>query len=160
MRSDSHGSPPLEWHPDSPLATERVAESLVPMLQPDTLIRLEGELGAGKTTFVRGLARALGVTEPIRSPSFALVYEYPIRQPQQLAGLPLIHVDLYRIETPEALATLGLDELIERRGVMLIEWAERLRVLGYTPHPQHLWTIRFTVQPDNTRLIQWYLNKA
>lgn len=160
MRSDSHDSPPLEWHTDSPFATERVAESLVPMLQPDTLIRLEGELGAGKTTLVRGLARALGIQEPIRSPSFALVCEYPIRQPQRLAGLPLIHVDLYRIETPEALATLGLDELIERRGVMLIEWAERLRSLGYTPHPQHQWTIRFIVQPDNTRLIQWYRNEA
>lgn len=154
MHSDS--SAEREWRTESPEATEQAATELVPLLQPDTLILLKGELGAGKTTFVRGLAKALGVQEPIRSPSFALVYEYTIRQPETLRGLPLLHLDLYRLETPQELATLGLDELLERGGVVVIEWAERLENLPYPLPASHVWEVAFAVNPDGTRLIRWH----
>lgn len=153
MPSDSRAE--RVWRTESPEATEQVAESLAPLLQPDTLILLKGELGAGKTTFVRGLAKALGVEEPIRSPSFALVYEYTIRQPETLKGLPLLHLDLYRLETPQELATLGLDELLERGGVVVIEWAERLENFPYPLHAPHVWEIAFEVNSDGTRVIRW-----
>lgn len=154
MHSDS--SAEREWRTESPEATEQAAAELVPLLQPDTLILLQGELGAGKTTFVRGLAKALGVQEPIRSPSFALVYEYTIRQPETLRGLPLLHLDLYRLETPQALATLGLDELLERGGVVVIEWAERLENLPYPLPASDVWEVAFAVNPDGARLIRWH----
>ena len=123
------------------------------MLQPDTLIWVTGVLGAGKTTLIRGLCRALGITEPIRSPTFTLVNEYTIRQPPSLAGLPLLHLDLYRIETEAQLSTLGLEELLERGGITVIEWGERLPQLGFDYIPRHLWHLTLQPQPDDTRLI-------
>jgi tRNA threonylcarbamoyladenosine biosynthesis protein TsaE len=112
------------------------------MLEPDTLIWVTGVLGAGKTTLIRGLCRALGIAEPIRSPTFTLVNEYTIRQPPSLAGLPLFHLDLYRIETE---AQLG--------GITVIEWGERLPTLGFDYTPRHCWHLTLTPHPDNTRTI-------
>jgi len=119
-----------EYLSDSPAATEAFAAHWAHRLQPDTVIRLTGELGAGKTTFIRGMARGLGITEPIRSPTFTLVHEYTIQQPPHLSGLPFFHLDLYRIETPSQLHTLGIDEILERGGIVALEWAERLEQCG------------------------------
>jgi tRNA threonylcarbamoyladenosine biosynthesis protein TsaE len=86
------------------------------------LIGLSGDLGAGKTQLVRGLACGLGITDRVHSPTFALVNEY--------AGgrLPLYHLDLYRLETPAQIATAGLDDYLTRpEGVVVIEWVERWR---------------------------------
>ncbi|MFN3690420.1 MAG: tRNA (adenosine(37)-N6)-threonylcarbamoyltransferase complex ATPase subunit type 1 TsaE, partial [Fimbriimonadales bacterium] len=105
-----------EFVSDSPAATEAFAAQWAQSLQPDTIILLKGDLGAGKTTFVRGLARGLGIAEPIRSPTFTLIHEYTIQHPDHLRGLPFFHLDLYRIETPEQLRTLGVDEIFERGG--------------------------------------------
>ena len=84
------------------------------------LIALIGELGSGKTLFVGGLARGLGVdpTTYVSSPTFTIMHRYPGR-------LPLYHIDLYRVETSEALGTLGLEEYLEGDGVAAVEWAER-----------------------------------
>lgn len=82
------------------------------------LVLLVGELGAGKTTFVRGVARGTGSTAPVASPTFQLVRVYPGR-------LQLAHVDLYRIEKPPELGGLGLDELLDR-GAVVVEWGDRL----------------------------------
>lgn len=117
-----------EFVSDSPAATEAFAAHWAQNLQPDTVILLKGDLGAGKTTFIRGLARGLGIAEPVRSPTFTLIHEYTIQQPPHLKGLPLLHLDLYRIETPEQLGTLGLDEILERGGIVAIEWAGRLEL--------------------------------
>ncbi|MCS7065960.1 MAG: tRNA (adenosine(37)-N6)-threonylcarbamoyltransferase complex ATPase subunit type 1 TsaE [Fimbriimonadales bacterium] len=142
------------WHTRSPQETEAVGAQLAEQLQPDTLILVSGALGAGKTTLIRGLCRALGVTEPIRSPTFTLVNEYTIRRPPALAGLPLFHLDLYRIETPEQLSTLGLDELLERGGITVIEWGESLPALGFDYMPRHLWHITVRLEPDESRVIE------
>ena len=100
--------------------TEAVGEELAPLLAPGDLLLLAGELGAGKTTFVRGLARGLGVTAPVQSPTFQLVRVYPGR-------VQLAHVDLYRLESGTELADLGLDELLDE-GVVAVEWGDRLRL--------------------------------
>ncbi len=96
-----------------------MARDLASKLSKGTTILLYGELGAGKTTFVQGLAEGLGVPEEVyvSSPTFSLINEYPGRQ-------KLYHVDLYRL-APEEVEDLGLPELASQ-GVMVIEWAERL----------------------------------
>jgi tRNA threonylcarbamoyladenosine biosynthesis protein TsaE len=100
--------------------TSAVAERLARSLQSGDVLLLFGELGAGKTAFVRGLARGLGASaEDVSSPTFTLIQEY--RSP---SGLTLQHVDLYRLSAAEA-DDLGLDELISGDAIVAIEWAER-----------------------------------
>ena len=142
-----------EFLSDSPASTEAFAAQWAQTLAPDTAILLRGDLGAGKTTFVRGLARGLGVTEPVRSPTFTLTHEYTIQQPPALRGLPFFHIDLYRIETPAQLHTLGLDELFERGGVAAIEWAERLELWGEPLSVAHRWAVRLIPLGDAQRQI-------
>ncbi|HWO20553.1 MAG TPA: tRNA (adenosine(37)-N6)-threonylcarbamoyltransferase complex ATPase subunit type 1 TsaE [Kofleriaceae bacterium] len=109
-------------------ATARAGAALAPLLAGGDAIALIGDLGAGKTTLVAGLARALGAASA-SSPTFALVNEYPGGR------LVVWHVDLYRIEREAELAELGLEELLgEPRGVCLIEWADRFAVMP----PDHL----------------------
>jgi tRNA threonylcarbamoyladenosine biosynthesis protein TsaE len=99
--------------------TRRFAAQLAAELSAGSLILLSGDLGAGKTVFVRGLAEGLGVDpDDVTSPTFTLVHEYAGR-------LPLIHVDLYRLERAE-LDEIGLDSELAGRGVTAIEWPERL----------------------------------
>jgi tRNA threonylcarbamoyladenosine biosynthesis protein TsaE len=102
--------------------TETAGADLGRRLRAGDVVLLTGELGAGKTTFVRGVARGAGSTADVASPTFQLVRIYP--GPVQLA-----HVDLYRIENDSELAGLGLDELAEE-GAVLVEWGERLDVPG------------------------------
>jgi tRNA threonylcarbamoyladenosine biosynthesis protein TsaE len=142
-----------EFVSDSPAATEAFAAQWAQTLMPDTAILLYGDLGAGKTTFIRGLARGLGITEPVRSPTFTLTHEYTIQQPPALRGLPFFHIDLYRIETAVQLHTLGLDEVFERGGVSAIEWAERLERWGAPLPVAHLWTVRLLPTGDAERQI-------
>lgn len=95
--------------------------SLVDILAPPKLVLLRGDLGAGKTTLVKGIAAGFGSAqeEDVTSPTFTLVHEY--RGPQ----VTLYHIDLYRVDTPRQLETLGLDDLINNHGVVLIEWGEK-----------------------------------
>jgi tRNA threonylcarbamoyladenosine biosynthesis protein TsaE len=98
--------------------TAAAGEQLAQALGPGDVVLLSGELGAGKTAFVRGLARALGVSqEEVTSPTFTLVHEY--RAP----GIVLFHVDLYRLSPPEV-DDLGLDEMMGE-GILAIEWPDR-----------------------------------
>jgi tRNA threonylcarbamoyladenosine biosynthesis protein TsaE len=100
--------------------TETVGEHLGKRLQTGDVVLLTGELGAGKTTFVRGVTRGAGSAAPVASPTFQLVRVYPGR-------VQLAHVDLYRVEQLSELADLGLEELTEQ-GAVVIEWGERLEV--------------------------------
>ena len=107
------------WHSASEEETRAIAARLARDLTPGAVVLLSGDLGAGKTAFVRGLAEGLGLAAAeVTSPTFTLVHEY------RGGRLPLIHVDLYRLESREV-DDLGLDELIAGDGVVAIEWAER-----------------------------------
>jgi tRNA threonylcarbamoyladenosine biosynthesis protein TsaE len=101
-------------------ATRQLAAALGGALTPGDLVLLEGDLGAGKTFLVRGIARALGVPAHVRitSPTFALVHEH-------LARIPIVHADLYRLSEPDELLELGLAERVGSDAVVLVEWGER-----------------------------------
>jgi tRNA threonylcarbamoyladenosine biosynthesis protein TsaE len=109
---------------DLPDATEAAAAHLARHVGRGDLLLLEGEMGAGKTTFVRGLARGMGVSGDVTSPTFQLVRIHP--GPVQLA-----HADLYRLADGELadLADLGLDELLDE-GAVVVEWGDRVREPG------------------------------
>lgn len=102
-------------------ALEAFGARLAGLLSPGDVVALEGDLGAGKTTLARGVLRALGLAGEAPSPSFAIVQPYA---PPELR-LPVLHVDLYRIEDPEEVEELGLDEARET-GAILVEWPSRL----------------------------------
>lgn len=105
---------------DSAAETEALGEGLGKRLRIGDVVLLTGELGAGKTTFVRGVARGAGSVAPVASPTFQLVRVYPGR-------VQLAHVDLYRIEHSAELGDLGLEELAGE-GAVVIEWGDRLEV--------------------------------
>lgn len=98
--------------------TRRAAASLKSLLKPGAVLALHGDLGAGKTCFVQGLADALGCRAPVTSPTFTLLHEYP-------GDLPLYHADLYRLDSAEEIQRAGISEYIGGDGVLAIEWAER-----------------------------------
>jgi tRNA threonylcarbamoyladenosine biosynthesis protein TsaE len=104
----------------SPAETEAAGERLGKRLEAGDVVLLTGELGAGKTTFVRGVARGAGSAAPVASPTFQLVRVYSGR-------VQLAHVDLYRVEHTAELADLGLEELADQ-GALVIEWGDRLEV--------------------------------
>ena len=99
--------------------TERAAEAFAALLPPDTVLALEGDLGAGKTTFVRGLVRGLGVTGDITSPSFALLNVYEGRR-------QVFHVDAYRLTRPEAFDDLLIWDLAKSPWNVVVEWPEKV----------------------------------
>jgi tRNA threonylcarbamoyladenosine biosynthesis protein TsaE len=97
--------------------TQALAGELAAAARPGDVILLAGDLGAGKTTFVQGFGRALGVTEPITSPTFVIVRTYD-------GTFPIVHVDAYRLEHLQELVDLGVGELLDHEGVTLIEWGD------------------------------------
>jgi tRNA threonylcarbamoyladenosine biosynthesis protein TsaE len=99
--------------------TLELAGTVGELLRAGDVVSLVGDLGAGKTVFARGVARALGVTEPVVSPSFTIVREYEGR-------MPLVHVDVYRIDTVQELYDLGFEELVRDDGVTLVEWGDMI----------------------------------
>lgn len=103
---------------NSPEKTWALAAELAAELNPGAVVALHGDLGAGKTCFVQGLAAALGIDEPVTSPTYTLIGEYQGR-------LPLHHIDLYRLSGPEEALGLGLEEYFDADGITAIEWAER-----------------------------------
>jgi tRNA threonylcarbamoyladenosine biosynthesis protein TsaE len=102
----------------APEETEAAGEELGRRLRKGDLVLLRGELGAGKTTFVRGIARGCGSAAPVASPTFQLVRIYPGR-------VQLAHMDLYRLEKGDELRDLGLDELLDL-GAVVVEWGDRM----------------------------------
>ena len=104
----------------SPAETESLGEQWGQAAQRGWVFALSGDLGAGKTQLVRGLARGLGISARVHSPTFTLVNEYGGGR------LPLFHLDLYRLDTPEQIHGAGLEEFLQPEGVAVIEWAERM----------------------------------
>ncbi len=119
----------------SPDATREVAARLAGVARRGDVIVLQGDLGAGKTTFAQGFARGLGVAGPVTSPTFTLVRQYPCALGQ------LVHVDVYRLDHLAEVADLGLGDLVED-GVVLVEWGDVAR--------RALGTVTFTVAISRT----------
>ena len=99
--------------------TEQLGERLGQALSPGAVVAYTGGLGMGKTAFTRGLARGLGCTERVTSPTFTLVNEYPGR-------IPLFHFDVYRLSGSDALYDIGWDDYLDRGGVCAVEWSENI----------------------------------
>jgi len=110
-----------EFITHSPEETIALGRSLAGVLAPPKIVVLRGDLGAGKTTLIKGIAEAFHAAseEDVTSPTFTLIHEY--RGPEAL----LYHIDLYRVDTPRQLETLGLDDLVAENSVLLIEWGEK-----------------------------------
>lgn len=106
----------------SPEETQAIAEAVAPVLLPGDIVALSGDLGAGKTAFVQGAARGLGVAERVTSPTFVIVREYQGR-------VPVLHVDVYRLGNLRELVDLGYEEFLDPAWVVFIEWGDAVEVL-------------------------------
>jgi tRNA threonylcarbamoyladenosine biosynthesis protein TsaE len=128
-----------------PAATQAVAAAVAKTLLPGDVLLLDGDLGAGKTTFTQGLARAMGVGEQVTSPTFTLVRSYPTA-----FGVELIHADVYRLDDLSDIIALGLPEMLDNGGVAVIEWGQRAApALG----PEHLGVRLTLTDTDGERRI-------
>ena len=108
------------YETNSPAETEAVGAALAAVLKPGTVIAYTGDLGAGKTAFTRGLARGLGCTDRVTSPTYTIVNEY-------LSGrLPLFHFDMYRLSSSDDLFDIGWEDYLQRGGVCAVEWSENV----------------------------------
>lgn len=118
--------------------THAVAAALAGVAEEGDIIVLAGEMGAGKTAFAQGFGRAVGITEPITSPTFTLVHSY------DSGSMTVHHADLYRLDQLDEVYDLGLDELAELGSVVLVEWGD----VAEATFGDHL-TVRLTVDPDD-----------
>jgi tRNA threonylcarbamoyladenosine biosynthesis protein TsaE len=130
------------WRANSPDETEAAGAVLASILPPDTALALHGELGAGKTTFVRGLARGWGITQPILSPTFNYYLIYK-------GARQLVHLDAYRLMRPADADSLLLEEFLESPGCLAIEWPENLG----DRLPPGAWHFDFAAPDERTRVI-------
>ena len=110
----------MEFLTNSPEETEAIGKRLGEMLTPGAVIAYQGDLGAGKTAFTRGVALGLGAKEPVTSPTYTIVNEY-------LSGkYPLFHFDMYRLSSSDDLFDIGWEDYLERGGICAVEWSENV----------------------------------
>lgn len=129
----------------NPQETQKIGERLAKQCQGGEILCLSGNLGAGKTTFVKGIARGLGIDEKnVNSPTFVIMNVYEGR-------LPLYHFDFYRLESHKDIEGIGYDEFIYGRGVAVVEWAERF---GRLMPSEHL-SIELSDQGEQTRVLNF-----
>lgn len=127
--------------------TLALGEAIGALVEPGDVIVCSGDLGAGKTVLAKGIAKGLGVTEPVVSPTFTIVREYQGR-------CPFRHLDVYRLDSLQELVEIGLDELLDDRGVTLVEWGDAVGALL----PAERLEVRLEVLPpeeadDDTRVV-------
>jgi tRNA threonylcarbamoyladenosine biosynthesis protein TsaE len=127
----------------APEETAKLGEKLAPHLIRGTVIALRGTLGAGKTCFAGGVARGLGVTETVTSPTYTIISEYEGR-------LPFYHIDAYRLSGDADFESLGAEDMLYGEGVTLIEWSERIP----GSIPSDAWTINIDILEDGARRIR------
>lgn len=128
---------------------DALASEFLLTLQPGTLVTLSGPLGAGKTTFVQALARALGVRRHVTSPTFSLVRTY---QTHHSVIRRLVHVDAYRIERPEDMTTLGLEDFLAQPGTLIcLEWPENAQ--AWLARQDHVISLTIRINPDGARQV-------
>jgi tRNA threonylcarbamoyladenosine biosynthesis protein TsaE len=138
-------APPLQVPTSSAEETRRLAERLGTLVVAGDLLLLGGELGAGKTTFTQGLARALGVAERVTSPTFTLLHSYEGRDIQ------LLHADVYRLDHLQEIIDLGLPELLEEGAAAIVEWGDRAEPVLLA---EHLDVRIFFGEGDDDRVLQ------
>ena len=110
----------MQYITNSPSETEAIGAALGKILPAGTVIAYRGDLGAGKTAFTRGLARGLGYTDMVTSPTYTIVNEY-------LGGrLPLFHFDMYRLRSSDDLWDIGWEDYLDRKGICAVEWSENV----------------------------------
>ena len=113
----------MKYYTDNPEQTEALGAALAEQMAPGDVVAFFGDLGAGKTAFVRGMARGLGISESVTSPTYTVVNEY-------LSGsMPLFHFDLYRLSGPDDLFDIGWEDYLDRGGICAVEWSERAEEL-------------------------------
>jgi tRNA threonylcarbamoyladenosine biosynthesis protein TsaE len=127
----------------SPEETAKLGEKLAPFLKGGTVIALRGTLGAGKTCLAKGIARGLGVTETVTSPTYTIVCEYE-------GFLPFYHIDAYRLSGDAEFESLGAGDLLYGEGVTVIEWSERIPLSV----PPDAWLIGLSLLEDGGRKIR------
>ena len=110
----------MEQVTNSPAETEALGAALAEELKPGAVVAFTGDLGAGKTAFIRGLARGLGIGERVTSPTFTIVNEY------EGGRLPLFHFDMYRLDSADELFDIGWEDYLARGGVCAVEWSEKV----------------------------------
>ena len=110
----------MEYVSNSPAETEALGAALAGRLKPGAVVAFSGDLGAGKTAFVRGMARGLGIPERVTSPTFTIVNEY------EGGRLPLFHFDMYRLSSSDELFDIGWEDYLVRGGVCAVEWSENV----------------------------------
>lgn len=129
----------MEFITNSPEETEKIGAAVGRIIPAGTVLAYRGDLGAGKTAFTRGLARGLGFTEAVTSPTYTIVNEY-------LGGrLPLFHFDMYRLSSADDLFDIGWEDYLSRGGVCAVEWSEQVAdalpegtvYVTLTRHPEH-----------------------
>jgi tRNA threonylcarbamoyladenosine biosynthesis protein TsaE len=129
--------------------TIKYAKSLTKIIPQDIIVYLKGDLGSGKTTFVRGFLQGAGFNKSVRSPTYTIV------EPYEELEIPIYHFDLYRLANPEELEYIGIRDFIARQGICFFEWPEK--GLGILP-PADL-TINFFVQDDKREVYIEYNSK-
>ena len=110
----------MEYVSNAPAETEALGAALADRLKPGAVVAFSGDLGAGKTAFVRGMARGLGIPERVTSPTFTIVNEY------EGGRLPLFHFDMYRLSSSDELFDIGWEDYLVRGGVCAVEWSENV----------------------------------
>ena len=123
--------------------TITLGEKIGRLLKKGDIIAMQGTLAAGKTTITKGIARALGITETITSPTFCLISEYQ-------GTMPLYHMDVYRLDGTEDFINLGTDDMLYGDGVSIIEWSEKIM----DELPSNTIVLKITPQDDGKRLIE------
>jgi len=138
----------IEYSSVSPDKTEAWGEQFAGKLKPGSVIALRGGLGAGKTCLVKGIARGLGITESVTSPTYTIVSEYRARLNGEI--VPLYHIDAYRLNGDEDFENTGAGEFMDGRGIVIIEWSERI------PHsiPPDAITIEIEITGPQSRLFR------
>lgn len=122
--------------------TELLGEKLASFLEPNDVLTLEGDLGAGKTTFTKGIAKGLGITRNVNSPTFTIVKEYE-------GIMPLYHMDVYRLENSDE--DIGFDEYFNGNGVSVVEWANLIEEFL----PEDRLDIKIEYDQENSRIIEF-----
>ncbi|GMO39262.1 MAG: tRNA (adenosine(37)-N6)-threonylcarbamoyltransferase complex ATPase subunit type 1 TsaE [Termitinemataceae bacterium] len=139
---EASGSIHKEFISTSPQETEKIGETIATLLQPGSVVALNGGLGVGKTCLTRGIGRALKVAAPITSPTYTIINEYE-------SPIPFYHIDVYRLQGQSDFYEIGGEEILSSNGISVIEWSEKINDIL----PPKTFFVDIKIQDDGTRKI-------